>query len=80
MARLESELSVMEKAREKQERLVEVMETRLGEVTTAGLEAIIEAEERKERRAQETVLDLNNKYNKVENTLVPESLSASDYL
>ena len=62
MARLESELSVMEQAREKQERLVEVMEARLGEDTTAGLEAVMEAEERKERRAQETVLDLNNKY------------------
>ena len=70
----------MEQARGKQQRLVEVMEARLGEVTTAGLEAVMEAEERKERRAQETVLDLNNKYNKVENTPVPESLSASDYL
>ena len=35
---------------------------------TAGLEAILEAEEREERRAQEAIFDLNIKYNKV----VPE--------
>ena len=36
------------------------------EVTnTAGLEAMLEAEEREERRAQENILDLNIKYNKV---------------
>ena len=63
---LESELSVMEQERDKLEGLVEGMEARMGEVTnTAGLEAMLEAEEREERRAQENILDLNIKYNKV---------------
>ena len=63
---LESELGVMEQARDKLEGLVEGMEARMGEVTnTAGLEAMLEAEEREERRAQEAIFDLNIKYNKV---------------
>ena len=63
---LESELGVMEQARDKLEGLVEGMEARLGEVTnTAGLEAMLEDEEREERRAQEAIFDLNIKYNKV---------------
>ena len=63
---LESELGVMEQARDKLEGLVEGMEARMGEVTnTARLEAILEAEEREERRAQEAILDLNIKNNKV---------------
>ena len=63
---LESELGVMEQARDKLEGLVEGMEARLGEVTnTAALEAMLEAEEREERRAQEAIFDLNIKYNKV---------------
>ena len=42
------------------------MEARIGEVTnTPGLEAMLEAEEREERRAQENIIDLNTKYNKV---------------
>ena len=66
VAMLESELGVMEQARDKLEGLVEGMEARLGEVTnTAGLEAMLEAEEREERRAQEAIFDLNIKYNKV---------------
>ena len=66
VAMLESELNVMEQERDKLEGLVEGMETRMGEVTnTAGLEAMLEAEEREERRAQENIIDLNIKYNKV---------------
>ena len=60
---LESELSVMEQERDKLEGMVEGMEARMGEVTnTAGLEAMLEAEEREERRAQENIIDLNIKY------------------
>ena len=59
---LESELTVMEQARD----ILEGMEARMGEVTnTAGLEAILEADEREERRAQEAILNLNIKYSKV---------------
>ena len=63
---LESELGVMEQARDKLEGLVEGMEAKMGKVTnTAALEAMLEAEEREERRAQEAIFDLNIKYNKV---------------
>ena len=57
VAMLESELSVMEQARDKLEGLVEGMEARIGEVTnTAGLEAILEAEEKEERRGHEMLV------------------------